>query len=135
MTPRVDKSLFSALGRVVVLVHDPDAALAFYRDILGFSVLHDQTPDGYRYLHIGVSGPEGVGLWLMTATTDRERELVGQQCGGQPLLVLYTNDLEPVSKHLREHGVRVWNERKDTGSWSLHFADLYGNVIVVAQLH
>ncbi|WP_276607694.1 hypothetical protein [Microbispora catharanthi] len=39
-----------------------------------------------------------------------------------------------VAKRLREHGVRVWDEREDPGSRSLHFADLYGNVIVVAHL-
>ena len=135
MTPSLGTSLFSALGRVVVIVDDLDPALAFYRDVLGFSVLYDQAGGGYRYLHLAVPGQEGVGLWLMTATTDRERALVGQQCGGQPLLVLYTTDLDPVSKHLREHGVRVWNEREDADSRSLHFADLYGNVIVAAQLY
>jgi predicted enzyme related to lactoylglutathione lyase len=134
MTPHAGKSLFSALGRVVVLVDDPDAALAFYGGVLGFCVLHDQTTDGYRYVHIGVSGQEAVGLWLMTATSDRERELIGRQCGDQPLLVLYTGDLDVVREHLRGHGVRVWNEREDADSRSLHLADLYGNVIIVAQV-
>jgi catechol 2,3-dioxygenase-like lactoylglutathione lyase family enzyme len=126
--------LLSGLGRVVVLVDDPDAALAFYRDALGFRVLHDQTTDGYRYLHIGVPGQAAVGIWLMTATSDQERDMVGRQCGGQPLLVLYTCDLDAVRKHLLGQGVRVWNEREDADSRSLHLADLYGNVIIVAQL-
>jgi len=134
MTPDADKSLFSGLGRTVVLVEDPDAALAFYRGVLGFRVLHDQTADGYRYLHVGVPGQETVGLWLMTATSDQERELIGRQCGGQPLLVLYTADLDPVREHLRTHKVRVWNEREDADSQSLHLADLYGNVIIVARV-
>ncbi|MDO0938985.1 VOC family protein [Streptomyces sp. DG2A-72] len=134
MTPHAEKSLLLGLGRVVVLVDDPDAALAFYRGALGFCVLHDQVADGYRYLHIGVPGQEAVGLWLMTATSDRERELIGKQCGGQPLLVLYTADLDTVREHLLGHGVRVWNEREDADSRSLHLADLYGNVIIVAQV-
>ncbi|MFD6948639.1 hypothetical protein A6A08_18040 [Nocardiopsis sp. TSRI0078] len=134
MTAHTDESLFSGIGRAVVLVEDPDAALAFYRDVLGFGVLHDETVGGYRYLHIGVPGQETVGLWLMTATSGRERGLVGGQCGGQPLLVLYTADLDAVREHLRGHGVRVWNEQEDADSRSLHLADLYGNVIVVAQV-
>jgi catechol 2,3-dioxygenase-like lactoylglutathione lyase family enzyme len=88
MTPRPDEDLFSALGRVVVLVDDPDTALAFYRDVLGFSVLHDQAGNGYRYLHMGVPGQEQVGLWLMPATTDRERELIGRQCAGKRIVEL-----------------------------------------------
>ncbi|RNL70885.1 VOC family protein [Streptomyces sp. I6] len=134
MTADSDTSLFSGLGRLVVLVEDPDAALAFYRDVLGFRVVHDRTTDGYRSLHVGVPGQEAVGLWLMTATGGREQELIGRQCGGQPLLVLYTTDLDAVRAHLRGHGVRVWGEREDTDSRSLHLADLYGNVIVVAQV-
>ncbi|WP_159943508.1 MULTISPECIES: VOC family protein [unclassified Nocardiopsis] len=134
MTPPTDENLFSGIGRAVVLVDDPDAALAFYRDVLGFDVLHDEMTGGYRYLHVGVPGQVAVGLWLMTATSDRERELVGGQCGGQPLLVLYTDDLDAVRAHLRGHDVRVWNEREDVDSRSLHLADLYGNVIVVAQV-
>ncbi|MBB0242598.1 hypothetical protein FNQ90_00365 [Streptomyces alkaliphilus] len=134
MTDRVEESLFSGLGRVVVLVDDPEAALAFYRDVLGFRVLYDRTADGYRFLHIGLPGQESVGIWLMPALGDRERDLVGRQCGGQPLLVLYTADPDAVRERLREHGVRIWDEREDADSRSFHLADLYGNVIIVTQL-
>ncbi|WP_424535624.1 VOC family protein [Sphaerisporangium viridialbum] len=40
---------FASLGRTVLLVDDADAALAFYREALGFAVLHDQETDGFRY--------------------------------------------------------------------------------------
>ncbi|WP_326829877.1 VOC family protein [Streptosporangium sp. NBC_01810] len=129
------KDLFSAVGRLVVLVDDPDAALAFYRDVLGFSVLHDQVTNGYRYLHIGLPGQDAVGLWLMPVVDDQDRELIGRQSGGRPLLVLYTADLDLVGERLRERGVRVWGEQEDADSRSLHFADLYGNTVVVAELH
>lgn len=52
----------------------------------------------------------------------------------QPLLVLYAADLDQVGEQLRDSGVRVWNEREDADSRSLHFADLYGNGIIAAQL-
>lgn len=133
MTPHVDKGPLSALGRVVVLVDDLDAALAFYRDVLGFGVLHDQTAHGFRYLHVGLPGQDAVGIWLMPATGDRERELVGRQSGGAPLLVLYTTDLDAVRERLRGRGVAIWHERQDPDSRSLHFADLYGNVIIAAE--
>ncbi|MER6257906.1 VOC family protein [Streptomyces sp. NPDC001584] len=134
MAPSPDHNLFTAIGRTAVLVADAEAALGFYRDVLGFSVLHDRTAGGYRYLHIGLTGQAQVGLWLMPATTAPERELIGRQCGGQPLLVLYTADVRRTGRHLRGHGVRVWDERDEGENRSLHFADLYGNVIVAAQL-
>ncbi|MFE1320541.1 VOC family protein [Kitasatospora phosalacinea] len=133
MTDPSGKGLFSGLGRLVVLSDDPDTTLAFYRDVLGFRVLHDRTVDGYRYLHVGVPGQEGVGLWIMSVVGERERALVGGQCGDQPLLVLYTADLDAVHSHLLSHGVRVWNEREDAGGGSLHLADPHGNVLVVAR--
>ncbi|MBN3928624.1 VOC family protein [Streptomyces verrucosisporus] len=135
MTSQHSRSPFSALGRLTVLVDDPDDALAFYRDVLGLRVLHDRTVDGYRYLHLGVPGQEGTGLWLMPATGEEERRLVGRQTGGQPLLVLYTDDLGTVAARLREHGVRMWDLREGADGGSLHFADPYGNVIVAARTH
>ncbi|NED93743.1 hypothetical protein G1H11_00250 [Phytoactinopolyspora alkaliphila] len=59
--------MFSALGRTVLLVEDQVEALDFYRDVLGFAVLHDSSADGYRYLHVGVDGQAGTGLWFMPA--------------------------------------------------------------------
>ncbi|MEE1942697.1 VOC family protein [Streptomyces sp. TRM 70361] len=132
--PRPAPGPFTALGRLVVLVSDADEALAFYRDVLGFRVLYDGTAGGYRCLHVGVPGQEGTGLWLMPATGERERALVGRQTGGQPLLVLYTGDLAAVAGRLREHGIRIRDEREDADSSSLHFADLYGNVLVAVEL-
>lgn len=123
-----------ALGRVVVLVDDVDEAAAFYDSALGFAVLHDQTTDGYRRVHIGVPGQDGVGLWLLPIVGEEDRSLLGRQAGGYPLIVLYTEDLQAVQDRLRSLHVRTWNERDDLESRSLHLADLYGNVIIVAQL-
>ncbi|MFH0243678.1 VOC family protein [Streptomyces sp. HK10] len=135
MTSQHNQSPFSALGRLTVLVEDPDDALSFYRDVLGLRVLYDRTVGDYRYLHLGVPGREESGLWLMPATGEEERRLVGRQTGGQPLLVLYTDDLDAVTARLRGHGVRMWDLREDADGGSLHFADLYGNVIVAARTH
>ena len=126
--------MFSALGRVVVLVDDQERALAFYRDVLGFATLHDERAGDLRYLHVGLGGPHGAGLWLMAPMSADERALVGRQAGAQPLLVLYTDDLEHVRERLAAHGVDVWAEREDADSRSLHFRDVVGNVIVAAQL-
>lgn len=135
MTRRSDKKPFSALGRLVVPAGDPDTALAFYRGVLGFGVLHDSTEGAQRYLHVGVPGQEGVGLWLMPAADGRRGPSgPAEPSEDRPLLVLYTDDLGMVGARLREHGVRVWDERADDHSRSLHFADPDGNVLIAAQL-
>ena len=78
--------MFRAIGRVVVGVSDQDEALAFYRDVLGFEVLHDSDDEGLRYLHIGLPGQPDMGLWLMPGAAEHDR----------PLLVLYADDLAEI---------------------------------------
>lgn len=77
-------SPIKALGRAVLLVDDADAAVAFYDRALGFRVLHDQTTDGNRRVHIGVPGQDGVGIWLIPVASEDDRALVGRQSGGYP---------------------------------------------------
>jgi catechol 2,3-dioxygenase-like lactoylglutathione lyase family enzyme len=127
-------SPIKGLGRAVLLADDADAAVAFYHRALGFRVLHDQTTDGYRRVHIGVPGQDGVGVWLIPVSGEDDRAVVGRQSGRCPLLVLYAKDLQAVDDRLRGLHVRTWDERDDPESSSLHMADLHGNVIVIAQL-
>ena len=83
--------MFRAIGRVVVGVSDQDEALAFYRDVLGFEVLHDSDDEGLRYLHIGLPGQPDTGLWLMPGAAEHDR----------PLLVLYADDLAEIVDGVR----------------------------------
>lgn len=116
--------MFRAIARVVVLVEDQEAALAFYRDVVGAAVLHDETAGGFRFLHVGFPG-HTTGIWLMPGAP---------QPGDQPQVVLCTSDLDRVRERLSAHGVDVWAERDDHTGRSLHFLDVAGNVIVAAEI-
>jgi predicted enzyme related to lactoylglutathione lyase len=123
----------AALARVVVLVHDQDRALAFYREALGFSTLHDQDAGGLRHLHAGPAQGDA-GVWLLPALSDEDRALVGRQAGAHPLLVIHVGDLDAARQRLARCGVEIFNERDDPDSRSLQFRDVSGNVLVAAQL-
>lgn len=134
------RSIFLALGRTVLLVHDYDEAIAFYRDRLGFGVLHDSTaPGGQRFVHLGLpaqatAGPAGVGLWLLAPAGPVESALVGRQSGGQPLLVLYTADCRAAAARLSAGGVRFRRPvREEGGAVYAHIEDLYGNELVLVE--
>src|SRR5262249_59883120 len=43
---------------------DPDASLAFYRDVLGFEVRNDVGYGGLRWVTVGSSGPPGTSIVL-----------------------------------------------------------------------
>ena len=103
---------------MVVGVSDQDEALAFYRDVLGFVVLHDSDEEGFRYLHMGLPAQPHTGIWLMPGAAEHDR----------PLLVLFTDDLSEIVTTLERHGVERWGET----ATSLHFRDCCGNVIVAA---
>lgn len=48
-----------SISAVHILVDDPDAALAFYRDTLGFTVRNDIARDGFRWVTLSTdSQPE-----------------------------------------------------------------------------
>ena len=125
-------------GRFTVLVRDYDEARAFYRDVLGFEVLHDTLgPDGQRFLHMGITDPAGgpgFGLWLLTPATEADRSLIGRQAGRQPLLVLYTENCAGTVGILESRGVTFRTQPcAEGGATFAHFEDLYGNEIVLVE--
>jgi catechol 2,3-dioxygenase-like lactoylglutathione lyase family enzyme len=128
--------MIDRIGRVVVLVRDYDEAIAWYAK-LGFVSLVDQPlPDGRRFVHLGLPSQPGVGVWLMEPATSDGRERVGRQTGGEPLLVLYTDDLDATLAELRAAGVASIGEpQRDEASAYVHVHDLYGNRIVLVELH
>ncbi|GAB3829662.1 VOC family protein [Pontibacter rugosus] len=125
-----------SLGRVVVLVHDYDEAYDFYHRNLGaFKLFDSETEDGQRYLHIGFGAKEVAGIWFMLAGSTESKELVGKQAGKQPLLVLYTSELDTVYSRLKQSEVRIVKEPVATPEAKfLHFLDLYGNELVLVQV-
>ena len=53
-----------SLARCFVQVHDPDLALAFYRDTLGLEVRNDVTSEGFRWITVGAASQPGVEIVL-----------------------------------------------------------------------
>ena len=125
------------LGRLVVLVEDYDAALAFYRAAFGARVSFDApAAGGGRYLHIGfgVGDDEaGAGIWLLRASGESTR--VGRQTGGEPLAVFYTPDVLAAVQRVEAAGGSIVRA-VDTadGATFAHVTDLYGNVFVFVQM-
>jgi catechol 2,3-dioxygenase-like lactoylglutathione lyase family enzyme len=52
------------LSTCFVLVHDPDLALAFYRDTLGLELRNDVANEGFRWITVGAAAQPGVGIVL-----------------------------------------------------------------------
>ena len=82
---------------VTVLVADYDAAIGFYRDVLGFRLVCDE-PDGNKRWVV-VSPGQGADLLLARASDDRQAARIGDQTGGRVGFFLYSADI--VADHAR----------------------------------
>jgi len=52
------------LSTCFILVHEPDLALAFYRDTLDLEVRNDVARENYRWITVGAPSQPGVGIVL-----------------------------------------------------------------------
>ena len=96
---------------------DADAALAFYRDVLGFEVRNDVGYEGMRWLTVGSPAQPGTSIVLHPPATDpgitdEERrtvlELIAK--GAYTAVTLATADLDGTFERLRAAGTDVVQE-------------------------
>jgi catechol 2,3-dioxygenase-like lactoylglutathione lyase family enzyme len=122
-----------------VLVHDPDEALAFYRDGLGLEVRNDVSADGFRWVTIGGPGQD-VDIVLSQphggrsqAEGDALLTLVTQ--GSLQAAIFRTDDLDATFERLRASGAEVLQEPTDQfwGVRDCAFRDPSGNLVRIAQ--
>ncbi len=130
------KTTSITLGRTVILVKDYDEALKFYQSVFDCHVIFDQTTEEGRFLHIGFGKKDGAGIWLLKAEGEDELALVGNQTGGQPAMVLFTDDFEDTYGKLQRMNIKIIKKpHQDAEFRQTHFADLYGNKIVMLEMH
>jgi len=125
-----------SLGRIVILVKDYDDALTFYKENLGCKVIVDFITDNdQRFLQVGFGDDKSTGIWFLKADNDEQLEKVGHQSAGQPMMVLYTDSIKKIHKHLVDNQVNIIKQPVDTPEFTFfHFLDLYGNEIVIVEL-
>jgi catechol 2,3-dioxygenase-like lactoylglutathione lyase family enzyme len=122
---------------------DPEAALAFYRDTLGFELRNDVGYDGMRWLTVGPATQPGTSIVLHPPAadpgiTDDERrtilELIAK--GSYGAVTLATDDLDGTFDRLQASGAEVVQEPIDQ-PWGVRdcaFRDPTGNMIRINQL-
>ena len=99
---------------------DPDAALGFYRDTLGFEVRNDVGYEGMRWITVGPPGQPGTSIVLHPpaadpGVTDDERRTIEEMMakGTYTSLLLATKDLDDTFARLQANGAEVVQEPTD----------------------
>ncbi|MEU0199410.1 MULTISPECIES: VOC family protein [unclassified Streptomyces] len=122
---------------------DPDAALAFYRDILGFEVRNDVGYEGMRWITVGPAGQPGTNIVLHPPAadpgiTEDERRTIAEMMakGTYASIVLATPDVDGTFERLQASDAEVVQEPMDQpyGVRDCAFRDPAGNMVRIQQL-
>jgi catechol 2,3-dioxygenase-like lactoylglutathione lyase family enzyme len=118
------------LANIALVVADYDEAIAWYTQVLGFTLLQDiDMGDGKRWVRVAPPGSNGgTALLLAQANPAAQRTRIGDQVGGRVGLFLHTDDFARDHAAMSERGVRFAEEpRHEPYGTVAVFVDLYGN--------
>jgi uncharacterized glyoxalase superfamily protein PhnB len=122
---------------------DPDAALAFYRDTLGFEVRNDVGYGGMRWITVGPVDQPGTSIVLYPpgadpGMTDDERRTIAEMMakGTYAMITLATEDLDGTFEKLQAGEVEIVQEpiEQPYGIRDCAVRDPAGNMIRINQL-
>ncbi|GAA1431004.1 VOC family protein [Streptomyces thermospinosisporus] len=127
-----------------VLPHDdPEASLAFYRDVLGFEVRSDVGKDKMRWIVVGPPQQPGTSILLAPpdadpGITEDERRTIREMMakGTYGWIMLATPDLDETFEKVQSHDVEVVQEPMDQpyGVRDCAFRDPAGNMVRIQEV-
>ena len=127
------------LSTCFVLIHDPDLALAFYRDALGLELRNDVARGEFRWLTVGAASQPGVAVvltnYLNGSPADRDA-LAGLLAKGALNGVhFHTDDLEATFAKVRASSAEIVQEPTDQpwGTRDCAVRDPSGNLVRIDQ--
>jgi catechol 2,3-dioxygenase-like lactoylglutathione lyase family enzyme len=127
------------LSQCFVLIHDPDLALTFYRDVLGLELRNDVAREDFRWITVGAASQPGVAIVLTNylngspADADALAALVAK--GALNGVHFHTDDLDAIFEKLRASGAEIVQEPTDQPWGTRDFAvrDPSGNLVRIDQ--
>ena len=123
--------------------NDPAAAVAFYRDVLGFEVRNDVGYNGMHWITVGPPDQPDTSIVLFPpeaspGITDDERRTIAEMMakGTYGIVVLATKDLDGTFERLQAGGAEVVQEPIDQpyGVRDCAFRDPAGNLIRINEV-
>ena len=122
---------------------DPEASVAFYRDVLGFEVRSDVGKGRLRWIVVGPANQPGTSILLAPPAvdpgiTDDERRTIAEMMakGTYGWILLAARDLNGVFERLEASGAEVVQEPTEQpyGIRDCAFRDPAGNLIRIQEL-
>jgi catechol 2,3-dioxygenase-like lactoylglutathione lyase family enzyme len=127
------------LSTCFVLVHDPELAVGFYRDVLGLEVRNDVKREDFRWITVGSPAQPGVSIvltnYLNGSPADADA-LAGLMAKGALNGVnFHTADLDATFEKLRAADAEIVQEPADQpwGTRDCAVRDPSGNMVRIDQ--
>jgi catechol 2,3-dioxygenase-like lactoylglutathione lyase family enzyme len=127
------------LSTCFVQVHDPEEALAFYRDKLGLEVRNDVANEGFRWITVGGDAQPDVAIVLTNYVNggpddgDALAALLAK--GALNGVHFHTDDLDGTFARMRDAGAEIVQEPTEQFWGTRDFAvrDPSGNLVRIDQ--
>ena len=122
---------------------DPEASLAFYRDILGFEVRNDVAYGAMRWITVGPASQPGTSIVLAPpgaapGITDDERRIIVEMMakGTYAMILLATKDLDGIFERLQASDAEIVQEPTEQpyGVRDCGVRDPAGNMIRIQEV-
>ncbi len=128
-----------SLAQCFVIVHDPDQALAFYRDALGLELRNDVAKGDFRWITVGAASQPDVSIVLTNylngspADQDAVAGLVAK--GALNGVHFHADDLDAAFERVRDAGAEIVEEPTDQpwGARDCAVRDPSGNLVRIDQ--
>ena len=127
------------LSTCFIQVHDPDVALAFYRDTLGLEVRNDVANEGFRWITVGSAAQPGVSIvitnYLNGSPDDNDMIAALIAKGALNGVHFRADDLDAAFEKIRASGAEIVQEPTEQFWGTRDFAvrDPSGNMVRVDQ--
>ena len=127
------------LSTCFVIVHDPDIALAFYRDTLGLEVRNDVARGDFRWITVGAAAQPDVGIvltnYLNGSPADGEAVAALVAKGALNGVHFHTDDLDGDLREAQDSGAEIVQEPTEQPWGTRDFAvrDPSGNMVRIDQ--
>jgi catechol 2,3-dioxygenase-like lactoylglutathione lyase family enzyme len=128
-----------SLSGCFVQVHDPDLALAFYRDVLGLELRNDVGREDSRWITVGAASQPGIAIVLTNyvcgSPADHDAVAALLAKGALNGVHFHTDDLDATFEKVRASGAEIVQEPEDQ-PWGVRdcaVRDPSGNLVRIDQ--
>jgi catechol 2,3-dioxygenase-like lactoylglutathione lyase family enzyme len=128
-----------SLSGCFVQVHDPDLALAFYRDVLGLELRNDVGREDSRWITVSAASQPGIAIVLTNyvcgSPADRDAVAALLAKGALNGVHFHTDDLDATFEKVRASGAEIVQEPEDQ-PWGVRdcaVRDPSGNLVRIDQ--